>query len=150
VRALVLVDSGGFGELGVAGRAFCRLKGRPWVTARIEGAFARRHLHRRTEVVRERLRRIDAARRDPTWAAVTAAIWRSFAHAEADLRPLAPSLRAPTLLVWGRRDPVLKLREGRTAARLIPGARLVELDTGHLPFAEAPEEFLAAVGPFLA
>jgi 3-oxoadipate enol-lactonase len=149
VRALVLVDSGGFvPDSGVA-RAFCRVKGIPWVTARVEGAFARRHLRVRTATVRARLAAIEAARRDPTWARVTAAIWRSFARPEADLRPLAPAVRAPTLLVWGRHDPVLPVAQGRLAASLIPGASLVELATGHLPFAEAPEAFLAAVLPFL-
>jgi pimeloyl-ACP methyl ester carboxylesterase len=149
VRALLLADSGGFVALDAAARLFCRLKGTPWITARIEGAFARRHLRRRTDTVRARLARIEAARRDPGWAAVTASVWRSFLDPAADLRPLAPAVRAPTLVVWGRHDPVLPVAQGRLAARLIPGATLVELDTGHLPFAEDPEGFLAAALPFL-
>jgi pimeloyl-ACP methyl ester carboxylesterase len=39
--------------------------------------------------------------------------------------------------------------DGQTAARSIPGARLIVLDTGHGSFAEDPTAFLTAVEPFL-
>jgi pimeloyl-ACP methyl ester carboxylesterase len=59
-------------------------------------------------------------------------------------------IAAPTLLVFGARDPVISARkDGRLAASLIPGAKLVVMPSGHAPFAEVPEAFLAAVRPFL-
>ncbi len=67
-----------------------------------------------------------------------------------DLREAARDIRAPTLLVWGKLDPVLPLaNDGQSAQRSIPGARLVVLDTGHMPFAEDPQAFLPPVLAFL-
>jgi pimeloyl-ACP methyl ester carboxylesterase len=76
-------------------------------------------------------------------------LWRSFEHPDSDLRSLSTQITAPTLLVWGRKDPVLRLIDGKTAAALIPNARLAVLDTGHMPFAENPDAFLALALPFL-
>jgi pimeloyl-ACP methyl ester carboxylesterase len=42
-----------------------------------------------------------------------------------DLRGQAGDITAPTVLIWGRRDPVLPLRAAETARDLIPGSRLV-------------------------
>jgi pimeloyl-ACP methyl ester carboxylesterase len=57
----------------------------------------------------------------------------------------------PTLLVWGAEDTAVPLSDGRRAAALIPGARLVVLEkTGHVPMEEQPERFVEAVRAFLA
>lgn len=150
VRLLVLVDPGGFMKLDMAGRAFCRIKGTELVTGVGEGAFARWHAKRRTPQVHEMLRRIDAARRGRAYVATVAAVWRSFASADHDLRAEAERIVCPTLLVWGARDPVIPVRiAGASAHGIIPGSRLVTLPTGHSPFVEAPEDFLAEVLPFL-
>jgi pimeloyl-ACP methyl ester carboxylesterase len=80
---------------------------------------------------------------------VNAAVWRSFLEPRHDLRQAASALRVPTLVVSGKHDPVIPAtRDGLNAARAIPGARQVVLDSGHAPFAEVPEAFLAAVLPF--
>ncbi len=48
--------------------------------------------------------------------------------ADADLRSIA----APTLVLHGTADPLFPVEHGRALARLVPGARLVELDgVGH-------------------
>jgi pimeloyl-ACP methyl ester carboxylesterase len=151
VRALVLVDPGGFAAIDLAARVFCALKGNEAVTRAVERPFAAYYLARRTPAVRDILARVAVAHRDPAKVAVNAAIWRSFREPASDLRAEAPLVRCPTLLVWGRRDPIIRAHvEGRTAAALVPRAQLVELDTGHCPFAEDPDAFLAAVEPFLA
>ena len=50
-----------------------------------------------------------------------------------------------------KRDPVSRARvEGRIAQRSMPHARYVEIDSGHVPFAEDPDAFLGAALPFLA
>lgn len=60
-------------------------------------------------------------------------------------------LKQPTLLLWGRQDPVVPLRVGERLAREMPSARLVILERcGHLPQEERPDEGLAAVQEFLA
>ena len=50
------------------------------------------------------------------------------------------------MLIWGRYDPVLPLRVAETARDLIPGSRLVVIDSGHLPHTTSP----AAVAAELA
>ncbi len=54
--------------------------------------------------------------------------------------------RAPTLVLWGREDPVAPLRVGRLLADRLPEAQLVVLDgVGHVPPLEAPRRTLEAV-----
>jgi pimeloyl-ACP methyl ester carboxylesterase len=150
VAGLVLVDTGGFTAHTWASRAFCWLKGRESVTRLIAGRFARHYLHRRTPDVAAILARTDDGRRVPSRVAVDAAVWRSFAHDEHSLADDAPRVRAPVLLAWGRHDPVLPLaRDGAAAARAL-GVEPIVFDTGHMPFAEDPGAFLAALRPFLA
>jgi len=151
VRALVLVDPGGFTAHGALSRAFCAVKGRECVTRRIAGRFARWYLRRRTPWTAAMIARADAERDNADQVAVDAAIWRSFTAREHDLRTRARAVAQPTLLVWGRHDPVLRIaKDGAAARAALPHARFVELDTGHAPYAEDPPAFLAAVRPFLA
>lgn len=150
VRALVLVDTGGFTPHNLQTRAFCRFKGSEIVTRRIAGRFARNYLKKRNQDVEAILERTDAGARVKTRVAIDAAVWRSFTHPEHDLRARAAKIACPVLLAWGAFDPVLKLKtDGRTTSRCLPGSRLVEFGTGHMPFAEDPEAFLAVVEPFL-
>jgi pimeloyl-ACP methyl ester carboxylesterase len=149
VRALVLVDSGGFTAHNPVSRLFCRVKGTELVSRLVAERFPRFYLRRRTPTVEAMLARSRAHRRDPAGIALDAAIWRSFTSPEHDLRSRATAIRVPTLLVWGRHDPVLPLRDAEAARRALPHASFVTLDTGHVPFAEDPDGFLAAVLPFL-
>ena len=57
-----------------------------------------------------------------------------------------PQLRVPTLVLHGAEDPGLPLAHGQALASLIPGARLVVLDMGHL----LPEPLAAPVGAQVA
>jgi pimeloyl-ACP methyl ester carboxylesterase len=150
VSALVLVDSGGFTERGLVERAFCRVKGTEWFTRAFATRFAEWYVSVRNEHTRAILARTEAGRRMPSRVAVDAAVWRSFLDPRHDLREAARAVRVPTLLAWGKHDPVVALPSGERAARTIPGAELVTFDTGHMPFAEAPEAFLSAVRGFLA
>ena len=96
------------------------------------------------------LRRLEVARRKPSHVAVDAAVWRSFTGPDGDASAEARSIRCPTLVVWGRHDPVLPSKiDGARARALIGGARYAELDTGHVPFVEDPTGFLEVVMPFL-
>jgi pimeloyl-ACP methyl ester carboxylesterase len=60
------------------------------------------------------------------------------------------SLVMPTLVIWGARDAVTPLAQGRRLAELIPGAQLEVLPTaGHIPAIEAGKQFDAALVAFL-
>jgi len=55
------------------------------------------------------------------------------------------ALKAPTLVIAGRRDAMTPLRAGQALAKEIPGARFVPLDAGHAMTMEAPRETTAAL-----
>lgn len=150
VSGLVLVSTGGFTKKNLKTAVFCAVKGSEKVTRRIAGRFARSYLHLRNEHVQAILDRTDEGAKITKRVAVDAAIWRSFTADEHDLRKRASAISCPTLLVFGRHDPVLPAAtDGRSAEESIPGARLVVLESGHMPFAEVPEAFLDTVLPFL-
>jgi pimeloyl-ACP methyl ester carboxylesterase len=148
VKGLVIVDGGGFAGRPLYARAFCALMARPWFLRRIYPTFSARYMRARTAADR-RVRDVGVAttREDPGLRAVSE-LWRSFASPEHDVRAEAGSIAAPTLLIWGRRDPVIPLRIGRKAAATIPGAELVVLDTGHVPHTSDPEGFAQHLVPF--
>ena len=148
VKGLVLVDSGGFAGRPPHVRAFCALMARPWFLRRIYPWFATRYMRPRTAAdIRARDVGVETTRRDPGLRAVSD-LWRSFASPEHDLRRQAASITAPTLLIWGRQDPVIPLKIGRRLAGAIPDAELVVLDTGHVPHTTEPAEFAAHLIPF--
>jgi pimeloyl-ACP methyl ester carboxylesterase len=61
------------------------------------------------------------------------------------------SLRMPTLVLWGERDSLTPVDQGRHIASLIPGARVVVLPrAGHIPAIEDPAGFDSALVGFLA
>ena len=61
-----------------------------------------------------------------------------------------PRISVPTLLLWGRNDPVVPLSVGRRLARALPRARLHVLERcGHLAQEEHPTESYAIVERFL-
>jgi pimeloyl-ACP methyl ester carboxylesterase len=150
VRGLVLVAPGGFTRTGPVTRAFCRMMGSPRIAGRLVGPLATAYTRRITPTSRAALHRARAVRRDPQRLALHCAIWRSFADPDHDLRERVGLLRVPVLLTWGWADPVLPwLADGRRAARLLPGACVRTFACGHEPHAEVPEQWVAAVVPFL-
>src|SRR5919202_1913680 len=61
-----------------------------------------------------------------------------------------PSLKIPTLVVWGARDRVFPESQAREAvARLPEGSLALIPDCGHMPHVECPDRFLAALGRFI-
>lgn len=143
VAGLVLVDAGGFAPRTPVVRGFCALMSRPGFLRRIYPGFARRYMRPQTAADRRALDDAVATTRSDPGLETVCELWGSFASPEHDLRPLAGSISAPTLVAWGRRDPVIPLRVGRRAAASIPGGRLAVFDTGHVPFTGDPVGFAA-------
>jgi 2-hydroxy-6-oxonona-2,4-dienedioate hydrolase len=55
----------------------------------------------------------------------------------------------PALFLWGAHDPFGSVDEGRTAAALMPDARLEVVGVGHLPWWDDPDTCAARVRQFL-
>ncbi len=59
-----------------------------------------------------------------------------------DVRPLLEKISAPTLLVWGRLDPLTPIAQGQHMAESIHGARMLIFDdAAHMPMVDAPDRF---------
>jgi 3-oxoadipate enol-lactonase len=58
-------------------------------------------------------------------------------------------INAPTLIMVGAKDGVATPTIAKGIQAQIPGAQLVEFDTGHFMMAEDPEKFRAVLGDFL-
>jgi 3-oxoadipate enol-lactonase len=67
----------------------------------------------------------------------------------ADLRPEAPGIKVPTLVISGTHDLAATPAQGRELAQAIPGARYVELDSSHISNIEKAETFTKTVLDFL-
>ncbi len=57
-----------------------------------------------------------------------------------DVTPLLSSIKASTLLIWGRNDTATPLSDGQKMERLIPDAGLAVLEGGHWAFAECARQ----------
>ena len=78
---------------------------------------------------------------------VQQSVWESLRHH--DLLPGLAEVRAPTLIVHGRQDPI-PLAASEAVARSLPDAKLVVLDDcGHVPYVEAPVRLFEAIRRFL-
>jgi pimeloyl-ACP methyl ester carboxylesterase len=85
--------------------------------------------------------------------------WKSLLGSVANLNGAKPryQLRAeelrqieqPVQFVWGDNDVFGDLGVARQAISLIPNAQLVEIQAGHLPFLDRPEETSAVIREFL-
>jgi pimeloyl-ACP methyl ester carboxylesterase len=92
--------------------------------------------------VREQLPTIvgDALRTGPR------GLWRGVAFvSERDLRAELGPVRAPSLLVWGKRDRLVPARIAEEWQRALPGSRLVLLPCGHVPMWEVPVALVACL-----
>ena len=66
-----------------------------------------------------------------------------------DVRPILPTITAPTLVIHAR-DDVIPVQGGRYLADHIPGARMLEVDgTDHAPWLDEPDRILTGIEDFL-
>jgi 3-oxoadipate enol-lactonase len=68
---------------------------------------------------------------------------------DTDMRRTCSLIERPTLVIGGDHDVVTTARHAEQIAAAIPGARLVQLPTAHLPNVERPKDYLWAVTGFL-
>ncbi|WP_316524997.1 alpha/beta fold hydrolase [Kitasatospora brasiliensis] len=69
--------------------------------------------------------------------------------ARADVRAELAAVTVPTLVVSTAQDMLVQPSQHRLAAELVPGARLVQLPSGHLPMVEALPELRDVMLDFL-
>ena len=70
--------------------------------------------------------------------------------AYADLQSTLPRLKAPTLLIWGSKDPIMEEPVRKTLIDALPAARVKIFEgLGHNPFWEDPPGVAAAINSFL-
>jgi len=61
------------------------------------------------------------------------------------------TIKAPTLIIWGKQDRIIPVAHAQIAVKKIPGARLEIFDhCGHMPMYEQPDKFNRLVLDFLA
>jgi pimeloyl-ACP methyl ester carboxylesterase len=148
VSRLVLVNAGGF-IAGPITNLYCRTLGTPAVMERLLPRSIRSYMKATSDNDYAVQDRALARARTRDGVVLTAAMWRSFALPEYDLRPHVDRITAPCLIVWGSKDTAIPMRLGRSTAAAIPGSRLEVLPTGHVPFSSDPAGFLKIVAPFL-
>jgi pimeloyl-ACP methyl ester carboxylesterase len=149
VSRLVLVNTGGF-VTNPAVQLYCRVMGMPAVMKRVLPRFTRSYLEATSDNDHAVEERVLARAHTREGVTLAAALWRSFASPEYDLRPRADRITAPCLIIWGSKDTAAPMLVGRATAAAIPGSRLEVLPTGHVVFSSDPAGFLAIATPFLA
>jgi pimeloyl-ACP methyl ester carboxylesterase len=66
------------------------------------------------------------------------------------IAPRIPTLKVPTLILWGERDRLIPIESGRLFAQEIAGSRLVVYaDLGHVPQEEDPARTVEALRTFI-
>jgi pimeloyl-ACP methyl ester carboxylesterase len=76
--------------------------------------------------------------------------WHPYMH-HPRLAYWLPAIKAPTLVLWGASDGIVKPAYGKAMARLIPGAHFAQIaEAGHHPEIEQPDTFADHVTGFLS
>ena len=70
-------------------------------------------------------------------------------HGENGFWTRLAALENESLFVWGKRDRVVPISFARHVEEVLPNARHVEIDCGHVPQVERPKETHRAVRAFL-
>ena len=126
-----------------------------WAFARTETA-ARRERLRWVVLKQAGIARPETIPTDLAWEAIHAAGGEGFtdatlALADYSIRDRLPEVGCPTLVLWGRRDPLVSHRDADELERLIPNVRKVVWDDcGHVAMMEHPERLNALAEEFLA
>jgi pimeloyl-ACP methyl ester carboxylesterase len=92
---------------------------------------------------------LDGVARPGTFEAMRS-LGHSLGNETAVVQDALPGIEAPTLVVWGREDRWIPLRDADLFVAAISGAEKVVFDScGHMPQEEKPEELGELLGEFL-
>jgi pimeloyl-ACP methyl ester carboxylesterase len=149
VSGIVLVNTGGFTPHSVFTRFFCAVMGRPAVVRAVFPTFIRTYMRAKNAGDRAIVKRVVARAKSAEGAKTAAALWKSFAEPEHDLRERASRITAPALITWGAKDLTAPQRWGKAVHAAIPGSTFATLPTGHVVFSSEPRAWLEAVLPFV-
>jgi poly(3-hydroxyalkanoate) depolymerase len=114
----------------------------PDYLTRIAGDIYGGRLRRSPELVRSHLRHV-------RWSSDYGYYLQLIAGFGWSSLPWLPFLRQPTLVMAGSDDPIVPVANGMILARLIPDARLVTIDDGHLFLVTSAGTSAAIVSEFL-
>ncbi|MCM1484195.1 MAG: alpha/beta hydrolase [Muribaculaceae bacterium] len=107
--------------------------------------YGREGAARRIEQARAKAGSSDYAQASPRMRAILSRVVNE------DLKHVLPTIKAPTLLIWGENDTATPLADARLMARRIPDAGLVSFPgCGHYSFLDNPVQFAAVLGSFLS
>lgn len=152
VAALVLLDSAGF----AAGPAMGKLMVAPldrWATAFLASPQVRRKISEQAYCDRA-FATADAQLcaslhlQSPRWREALIAFTKSGGYNF--LNAKIAQITSPTLIVWGRQDRILGVKDAVRFERAITGSQLVWIERcGHVPHLEKPQETAAAIAAFM-
>jgi poly(3-hydroxyalkanoate) depolymerase len=114
----------------------------PDYLTRIAGDIYGGRLRRSPELVRSHLRHV-------RWSSDYGYYLQLIAGFGWSSLPWLPFLRQPTLVMAGSDDPIVPVANGMILARLIPDARLVTIDDGHLFLVTSAGTSAAIISEFL-
>jgi 2-hydroxy-6-oxonona-2,4-dienedioate hydrolase len=164
VRALILVDGAGLGSainpmftsvnvpfLGESAMPFWRTRAGAY--QRAWGRTALLFAHPPGSVPREWLAEQCRLAQSPGYLEAHLSVLRAIVSPLGQREVLVerlPSLKVPTLVVWGERDRVFPQSQAREAVTHLPEGSLSLIpNCGHMPHVECPDRFLGALDGFL-
>lgn len=108
------------------------------------------HPQRRREALAEARRRLatpwNSRAYIQTYRGLMASFFQAFVPGTHSLWRLARDIACPTLVVWGKQDKVIDVRQAPPTALAIPDSRLLILDrTGHVAMMERPQAVARAM-----
>ncbi|MBD0334333.1 MAG: alpha/beta fold hydrolase [Cyanobacteria bacterium Co-bin13] len=152
VAGLVLLDSAGF----AAGPAMGRLMFPPldsWATAFLASPGVRRRISEqaycdRAFVTADAQLCASLHLQSPRWKEALIAFTKSGGYNF--LNQKIPQITCPTLIIWGRQDRILGIKDAARFEQAIVNSQLVWIEQcGHVPHLEKPQETAAAILPFV-
>jgi pimeloyl-ACP methyl ester carboxylesterase len=150
VLKLVMVSPTGFTPGGLLARHYAPLMSGRFAPTPLTSAKSYMG-HKEKPLIQAMLERAATQHSTSGAVAVIRAVWKSLALSECDLSERVSEINAPTMLIFGKNDPIISpAKDGKVARKAFgDDAEFVVLEARHFPFAEVPEEFLKVVIPFL-
>lgn len=149
VKGLVLINNGGFVDITWSIRFFTRFLTVPLLNRWIYPSLVWRYMAPQNAEDKKIAIEVATIAKTVEGSKIAASMFASFLDPSHDLRSRASQIKVPTLLVWGKKDPIAPVAIFESTRKAIKGSRSVVLDTGHVVFASKPDEFLKVVEPFI-